>query len=281
MKKVQKSFFLLLLIPAAVILIGMTVFYAYREKIYRSALEQFESGDNQKSYELFSFLRNYKDTEHYLEQILKADPLLAFRSAEKGDEVIFGRYEQDDRPDNGPEPIRWFVLDHIEDRLLLLSIAALDGKPYHTESFEPVTWENCTLRDWLNSSFFESAFEVAEQALIPVVLNQNSDQSAVGTEGGADTRDRVFLLSETEASIYFGNDLDQDTVGKAYASEYASRQGVEVDDEGAVSWWLRSPGVYPYSAQFVDQQGKPYLSGAYTDIDYQFAVRPAIWLDLK
>ena len=259
----------------------MTVFYAYREAIYRSALEQFESGDNQKSYELFSSLRNYKDAEHYLEQILKADPVLAFRSAEKGDEVIFGRYEQDDRPDNGPEPIRWFVLDRIEDRFLLLSIAALDGKPYHTESFEPVTWENSTLRSWLNSSFYETAFEPLEQALIPVVLNQNSDQSAVGTEGGADTRDRVFLLSETEASIYFGNDLDQDTVGKAYASEYASRQGVEVDDEGAVSWWLRSPGVYPYSAQFVDQQGKPYLSGAYTDIDYQFAVRPAIWLDLR
>lgn len=280
MKKAQKSFFLLL-ISAAAILIGMAAFYAYREKIYRSALEQFESGNNQMAYELFSSLRNYKDAEHYLEQILKADPLLAFRSAEKGDEVIFGRYEQDDHPDNGPEPIRWLVLDRIEDRLLLLSVAALDGKPYLTESFDPVTWENCTLRSWLNSSFYETAFEDTEQALIPVALNKNSDQSAVGTEGCADTRDRVFLLSETEASIYFGNDLDQDSIGKAFASEYATHQSIEVESEGAVSWWLCSPGVYPYSAQFVDQQGKPYLSGANTDIDYQFAVRPAVWLDLK
>ncbi len=281
MKKASKSFFLFLLISAAAILIGIAAFYAYREKIYRSALEQFESGETQMSYELFSSLRNYKDAEHYLEQILKADPVLAFRSAGKGSEVIFGRYEQDAHPDNGPEPIRWLVLDRIEDRLLLLSVGALDGKPYHTESFAPVTWENCTLRSWLNESFFKTAFEPSEQALIPVVLNQNSDQSAVGTEGGADTRDRVFLLSETEASIYFGNDLDQDTIGKAYASEYVTHQNIEVDAEGAVSWWLRSPGVYPYSAQFVDQQGKPYLSGAYTDIDYQFAVRPAIWLDLR
>lgn len=270
-----------LLISAAAILIGMAVFYAYREKIYRSALEQFEAGETQMSYELFSSLRNYKDAEHYLEQILKADPVLAFRSTEKGSEVIFGRYEQDAHPDNGPEPIRWLVLDRIADRILLLSVTALDGKPYHTESFEPVTWENSTLRSWLNSSFYEIAFEPSERALIPFVLNQNSDQSAVGTEGGADTRDRVFLLSETEASIYFGNDLDQDTIGKAYASEHATHQNIEVDAEGAVSWWLRSPGVYPYSAQFVDQQGKPYLSGAYTDIDYQFAVRPAIWLDLR
>ena len=139
MKKASKSFLCLLLIPAIAALIGAAVFYGYREKTYRSALEQFELGDSQSSYELFTSLRNYKDAGHYLEQILKTDPILAFRSAEKGDEVIFGRYEQDNHSDNDPEPIRWFVLDRIEDRLLLLSAAALDGKPYHTESFAPVT----------------------------------------------------------------------------------------------------------------------------------------------
>ena len=70
-------------------------------------------------------------------------------------------------------------------------------------------------------------------------------------------------------------------IGKARSTRYCEDHNTETNEEGYVSWWLRSPGVYPYSAQFVDQNGKLYLSGAYVDIDYQFAVRPAIWLDLS
>lgn len=75
--------------------------------------------------------------------------------------------------------------------------------------------------------------------------------------------------------------MNRDMIGKAIATDYAVSHNVEKDPEGYVSWWLRSPGVYPYSAQFINQTGELHLSGAYVDIDYQFAVRPAIWLDLN
>jgi hypothetical protein len=90
----------------------------------------------------------------------------------------------------------------------------------------------------------------------------------------------VFLLSESDAVIYLNNDYDQDTIGRAMASDYAVANGLQTDEDGLCSWWLRSPGMYEYIAQFVDQQGKPYPNGGSTDIDYLFGVRPALWVDL-
>lgn len=252
-----------------------------RAEDHKKALAFEETGAVQSAYELFRTLGSYKDSAEHVNNLLETDPILPCRSAQKGDLVQFGRYEQDVDLSNGPEKIEWLVLERLEDQLLLLSMKGLEGKPYHTVPFESITWENCALRSWLNSDFLNTAFKEKEQSFIPVVLNQNKDQSAVGTDGGADTEDRVFLLSETEASIYLNSEINQDMIGKARSTRYCEDHNTETNEEGYVSWWLRSPGVYPYSAQFVDQNGKLYLSGAYVDIDYQFAVRPAIWLDLS
>ncbi len=268
-------------IIAAICLLAAAIYFGKQEKIYRLGLEQLSSGENIEAYRTLLSIEKYKDAGAYLQRMRSEDPLLPCRAAEKGSQVEFGHYEQDNDLSNGMEPIQWLILDRIGDQLLLLSSSALEAKPYHTESFAAVTWEESTLREWLNGYFYTTAFDQAEQKTIPAVRNQNPDQSAVGTEGGADTLDRVFLLSEAEAKIYFGNEIDQDTIGTARATQFVSHQDIETDEEGRVCWWLRSPGVYPYSAQFVDQDGKIYLSGAYTDIDYQFAVRPALWLDLK
>lgn len=268
---------------AAALLLAGVVFFSInlkRSADYQKASNFADSGNIREAYALFISLGSYKDSAAQAEKLTTLDPLLPVLSAHEGDTVTFGRYEQDNDSDNGPEPIRWLVLDHIEDQMLLLSLDALDGKPYHTVPFAEITWEGCTLRSWLSVEFLSSAFTETEQAFIPAVRNQNQDQSAVGTEGGADTMDRVFLLSETDISIYLNNEMKRGTIGKALATAYAAAQNVETDEEGYVSWWLRSPGVYPYSAQFVNQNGDLHLSGAYVDIDYQFAVRPAIWLDL-
>ena len=252
-----------------------------KSESYKKAIDLEESGDTLSAYELFRSLEPYKDSSEHLNKLLAQDPILACHTAKKGDRISYGHYEQDNDLSNGTEPIEWLVLERLDDQLLLLSSEGLDGKPYHTVPFAEITWENCTLRSWLNEDFLNTAFLPDERAFIPAVINQNKDQSAVGTAGGADTVDRIFLLSETDALIYLNTEMDQENIGKAYATRYAEAHNVEVDEEGFISWWLRSPGVYPYSAQFVAQDGKLYLSGAYVDIDYQFAVRPALWLDLN
>ncbi len=253
----------------------------HRSETYKKAIAYAGSGRTQSAYELFQTLGRYKNSSELANALLEEDPTLSCLSAKKGDRILFGHYEQDNDLTNGAEPIEWLVLERLDGQLLLLSSEGLDGKPYHTVPFAEITWEECSLRTWLNDEFFNTAFTAKEQFFIPAVANQNKDQSAVGTEGGADTIDRVFLLSEADTSVYLNTEIDQETIGKTYATKYAENRNVEADEEGYISWWLRSPGVYPYSAQFVDQDGKLHLSGAYVDIDYQFAVRPVIWLDLN
>ena len=50
-----------------------------------------------------------------------------------GDIVTFGRYEQDNNLDNGPEEIDWIVLDIQGDKALLLSKYGLDAKQYNRQ----------------------------------------------------------------------------------------------------------------------------------------------------
>ena len=273
---------------AVVVLIGITACVtgvlihseAQKRARYEQAMRLADAGDTGGAYALFAQLGNYRDAASQAERLIEQDVLLPYRAAEKGDTVTFGRFEQDNNPGNGPEPIDWIVLDKVDGKLLLLSSACLAGKAYNAESFAPVTWETCSLRAWLGGEFFDSAFSEREREAVASVVNRNDDHSTVGTPGGKDTEDRVFLLSESDAVIYLNNDYDQDTIGRAMASDYAVANGLQTDEDGLCSWWLRSPGMYEYIAQFVDQQGKPYPNGGSTDIDYLFGVRPALWVDL-
>ena len=194
----------------------------------------------------------------------------------KGDIVALGTYEQNNNLSDGAEPIEWRVLERIGDEVLLLSVNCLDCRTYNDVPFEPVTWETSAIRAWLGDEFYNSVFTDEEKQRIVLADNVNTDQSEAGTEGGADTQDYVFLLSEQEAGIYMGNEIDQEYVGKAVPTAYAIEQGAHIDETGAAEWWLRSPGAYEYTAQFVEPSGVPYIAGAYADISY--AVRPAIWI---
>lgn len=74
-----------------------------------------------------------------------------------GNVVTYGHYEQDNDTANGKEPIEWVVLDVQGDKALLISKYGLDVRPYNTE-YNHVTWEECTLRTWLNDTFLNAAF---------------------------------------------------------------------------------------------------------------------------
>ncbi len=74
-----------------------------------------------------------------------------------GDSYTFGTYEQDNNTSNGKEAIEWTVLDKDGMSLLLVSKQALAWQQYNT-SYTDVTWENCTLRKWLNGTFPKQCF---------------------------------------------------------------------------------------------------------------------------
>ena len=72
-----------------------------------------------------------------------------------GDIIKFGNYFIND--DTTKEPIEWRVLEVSNDKALLITKDAIDCKPYNYE-MRNITWENCTLRQWLNNEFINQAF---------------------------------------------------------------------------------------------------------------------------
>ncbi len=210
-----------------------------------------------------------------------------------GEIVKFGRYEQDNNLDNGPEGIEWIVLDVQDGKALLLSKYGLDAKRYNTE-YTDITWENCTLRSWLNVDFMNTAFTENEQSAILLTEVDNSDAQGfdwttiVGfsenPDGGNNTQDKIFLLSYAEANRYLGVTLKNynNMKSRVNPTVYAIKNGAlaykTAEGDAAGWWWLRSPGSEQYNAAFVNNDG----SLAHSDVNFVYdCVRPAFWLNLE
>ena len=190
-----------------------------------------------------------------------------------GKTIEFGNYPQD--KDGTEKPIEWIVMKNEGNQILLLSKYVLDAKPYNKE-WEDVTWETSDIRQWLNNEFYTTAFNKAEKAKIQTSLIKNEDNSEYGTNGGNDTEDKVFLLSEKEAETLFSN--KEERIAKA--TEYAQKSGVYVNEEKAAWWWLRSPGDDSDSAAVVPDSGGVGRNGddVYRD---DVGVRPALYLNVQ
>ncbi len=217
---------------------------------------------------------------------------------EAGDVISFGHYPQTAMGDD-QTPVEWIVLEVRENRALLISRCLLDMLPYNT-NMTGVTWEECTLRTWLNGDFLSSAFDEGEQCAIPVTMVDNSkeqgyDWTRLGPwqvhDGGNNTEDRLFLLSWAEANRYFGIEHWKEAAdgGNAAAqagrTEFAMRKNPqdfgtrEAPDGRPVGfWWLRSPGDILTYAELVDISGE--LSSDSVNAAF-VCVRPAMWLDLE
>lgn len=199
------------------------------------------------------------------------------------DSIYFGTYEQSsDGTVLGyiDEPIKWRALSKEDGKLLLISDQILDMKPYYTSEVD-ITWENSTLRSWMNGhtegNFYADAFNVLEQVAIAETEIENADNSEYGVDGGNNTKDKVFALSIDEAKTYFLNDASRIATNTAYAA----RRGDGVSPAGEADWYyLRSPGcVESYAAHvtkrgIVDEVGHS-LSG------YTTGARPAFNMDMN
>lgn len=176
-------------------------------------------------------------------------------SAQVGDIVQFGCYEQDDDLSNGPEPITWRVLTNEDGQwLLLISEYSLECMPYNTTASN-ITWADSSLRAWLNGAFYNGAFTDYER-----------EQLGATTSG-----DNVFLLYTNEVERYF-NEYYGDRV--AAPTAHAQAQG------GTWNWWLASNGLNAQSdAAYVNVNGRVETWGDRMDrTDY--CVRPSIWVHI-
>lgn len=200
------------------------------------------------------------------------------------------------------QPVKWRVLFVNGMEVFLLADRVLDNKQYHTK-YEPVTWEGSTIRSWLDGygvsfniqnkdysrkNFIDISFGISGQQLIKETFVENKNNFNYGTDGGNDTQDKIFLLSESEiytdaAKLYgfvSGNDKEDEACGVA-SSVYAKAMGtcvcadvLDINIENCW-WWLRTPGKYNTNAVKVCPHG-----GISYDVHMcHYGVRPALNLD--
>lgn len=263
------------------------------ETKYQKATNLNAFGKYDEAYAIYVTLTGYKDVDKLLiedDNIVAAKKVLEAREAQftVGNYVTFGEYPQTTAGED-MTPIEWLVLARDGNKALLISRYWLDAQPYNTDHTS-VTWETCTLRTWLNVTFYNKAFSSDEQAAIlttSVDNGKNQGYSKWSTSGGNNTEDKVFLLSYAEANKYFGVTYDNisNTKSRVAPTAYAIAHGTwtsssnkTADGTDAGWWWLRSPGNYQDFAAVVDTDGSlrnitvNYVSGS---------VCPALWVNIE
>lgn len=191
--------------------------------------------------------------------------------------VTLGSYMQASEDEKAP--IEWIILERDGRKALVISKYGLSIQKYNT-SYDKVTWKTSSIRKWLNESFMQQAFNSDEQnAIITTTVNNSSAQGYSGYgDGGANTEDKIFLLSYAEAyTRLFSNDGDRVCELTPYAFEQAKGYGVDSSYQSACGWWLRSPGVHQYYAMQVLETGESKSIRVNYDA---IAVRPAMWINL-
>ncbi len=272
-KERRKSFLKVFVAFILVVALGtLTVTVIIPSVKYSNAVKNVEEQNYEEAYLTFKSLKMFKDSKSQAETLLKEHPEVA----QVGDIITFGTYEQDNKTANGQEEIEWKVLEKDQNgKMFVVSRYALDCRHYHSKP-EKVTWETSDIRSWLNNDFYNTAFTASERAKINTTTLENRDNADYNTDGGNDTKDKIFLLSIDEAKAYLPSTVERVCI----ATKYAESQGSQLEGlTRSCRWWLRSPGSTLYNASFVKVDGFILQLGTPVSVEKR-SVRPAMWVEL-
>ena len=201
-----------------------------------------------------------------------------------GDKITFDRYD-------------WRVLDMQNNTALVITENIIEQRAYHNK-YGDVTWAGCELRKYLNGEFYEK-FSKINQARIISIRNKNLDNHWYDSKGGADTQDKIFILSIEEAACnYFGNSSDllyNPGKNQKYWLQRKDKNNIRREacyDLYEWWWWLRSPGRANNRAAYIWGNGNIGIQGNGTfkynsntihplTGDNSGGVRPALWLGVS
>lgn len=282
MSKPVKAAIVLAVAAAAVIaVIAVIMSGQNRDADYKKALDLYKEGDLDGAYVLFCGLDGYEDSAEYAEKIFTETKIESVRFAEEGDIITFGRYEQDNDLSNGPEEIKWLILERRGESVLVLSVYALDSMVFDSPGGSN-SWTDSSVRRWLNRSFLLFAFYGPEQKRIEETLLYENGTPYEETDG-------IFLLSVEEVNRYFKENADR----TCEATDYAAASGAHTDESKVYDkyghtveapprchWWLRSAGKTASTVVSIYSNGMINADGNMIDDAYR-AVRPAMWIDLS
>ncbi len=208
-----------------------------------------------------------------------------------GDTVEYGSFEGMN--------IEWrtLAIDTESEKALLISNDIAAYWAFNDVSAE-VTWETSTLRQWLNNEFYNAAFTDEQKAIVLDSTLENPANPASGAGGGANTVDKVFLLSFAEAEQYFSGDDDR-VASVNFSEEYtvnlskliAAHSAFGYTEDSIMNelkdyvgttdkWALRTSGETLILAAGVSYDGSMYAHGNQVD-KVVIGVRPAIWVNIS
>lgn len=157
---------------------------------------------------------------------------------------------------------------------LLTTKYVLEVKRFSNDS-DIGSYVDSSLREWLNNEFFNIAFDRAEKDII-VATTFTREDGHIEKSGSHNSKfvDRVFVLNKDEAKKYFKTNEDR----KCYPTEYAKMLGA-IKNNGASSYWLRTPTKSKFYEIYVTSNGMILDSGASYVKDY-IGVRPCILIKI-
>ena len=190
---------------------------------------------------------------------------LNFKDKHIQDIIQFGKYPYTKNGDC--LPIEWKIIDETKDSLLIISKECIDCQQYY-DDWQVISWKNSSIRNWLNTLFYNYAFTEIEKSKI-----MQTDRNVLKTlpiQDNQNTKDYIFLLNENEVKSYFPNPLQR--ISKA--SPHTIIKGMDNYESGCW-WWIQNPGKKgEYCAVGID--GNIYNFGIY--MTYYHGIRPCLWI---
>ena len=187
------------------------------------------------------------------------------------------------------EPIKWRILAESDGTAILLCDMIIDSQAYqNTYVYDTAAFLNynnstgtpegiyandygySTIRAWLNDTFYSTAFNTLQKAVIEAVEINNSE-------------DNIWLLSEQEVrseEYGFSSGAENSSTRYKNITAYARIQGAYSENDDNGYWWLRSPySGFSSSAKSVDYNGAANYRGVVNNT--RSGVVPALKIKLE
>lgn len=188
------------------------------------------------------------------------------------------------------EPVKWRILNISGSKALLLADRALDCHRFN-ETDTDVNWGTSTLREWMNTEMFGKMFTEREKTFVLQTEVVNSPNHYFGTYCGEDTRDHLFILSESETFSsplakkygFWPADGIDDSARRFKPTMYEACRGGWIsmveDYRGNTYWLMRSTGYTPNNVTYVCEFGYLYNRGTLVTCA-DGGIIPAMTIDL-
>ena len=194
------------------------------------------------------------------------------------------------------EPVKWNILDTENGKAFIVSDLLIDSQDYnHTSSsragstdyqnnstadnVSPNNYMYSSIREWLNVSFYNTAFNQLQKDIIDLTRVDNSGTTPVIESNNyacENTSDNLFLLSIYEAQTYYSSNSARIAKG----TDYAKCQGLWTSNENGC-YMLRKPESSNEKLSMqITEEGYIASNTSKWVIETTTGVRPACWIKL-